>query len=1131
MKHPLLLFILISIIISCVFSQNTVYVDSFSNCIKSCGKKEQPFSNIKDAIDYLDQVTPPSPNSFNDDDWIVNRLILAPGYYSGSLNTGISIKIPIEIVSLEKSVIINQTEFQMDKNQPVIDCLGVSQGFFIDMVKKVKFVNIGIHNCVASNGGAIQSRYSNVEIVNCLFWRNRAENGAAIYSVNSDIVVINTQFIENSVGNYGSVLYTQYSTITFVGNNKVPCHSDVLSPFSNSLYSIGSLVSIETISLMSVHMQCTEGSQLIVGDSLVPCYDTFSCPNLLPKKSIDYNVFNVAPQSTCNNDFLTCGPSENCFSCETDCSCSFDGWRMDVSYNVTTINTNSLYTSNSAANAENMLLGLKDRMGMNKYVKFTSYFNVPKDGKYKFKFVGKSMGLSVYVNMIQYIRFPFTLQFESTKIISVASHHVNRIQLDVLSDVDVSQMDLSIYWKLDGSDDEYTLFQPFYNRNICGDKILDPQEDYYASPFYCTSDSNTFTTSGQCGDGICNELPTDCFADCHMLLIEHCPEQAPKYPLDEIYSKEDFLGSTLDNQYLFSLPGIQLLAHGVDIVSDKFLNSPIFHFGYCDNSSFSTVHDLYRSYVYTVPPGIHAIPVPKCSYETQSNFYSTSSHMASEMSRDTGLSIGAQLSGSYWGISAGASVAFSEEESVKAARDLEQSKSGSIVTTKVECQSTKVQLDGNRIPFHKNFLKDLAEANTVELMQAVVKKYGNVYVESADMGGRLTSVTVVSHSSSESSSSIDTSKHTKLDFAVQVSSPILNVNGDIGLSVDNKISAEQQQQFSQESQSSTIISYGGPTGAYGPDTLGSNNFGLWARAVDLLPVPIRKQYNFIVNLIPPNWMAKGSSPNQQSIVNLWTKAEYANMYKTLVGESSNIASDETIYIISSKTQFSNQPLTISGWLWDSQGNLMQFEKVLTVTSNTPFVTKLMNIMTSSITTFDHEIIDLVNSRSFIFGSQASLDAKNRYTIRLSAPEAIMCRLGDCTSMPSLYYTLRGRLGTLEVMGNPITTTNDITYSFFGKYIGELESISVSMKVTFTDDVTKINEFIFTSFTVTQSCPNSINDWGANTAEKCQIPSKQAITGVYTKIYSNINKLPEILTYNKPITKSLSTKRLTPLVPM
>ncbi|KYR00895.1 hypothetical protein DLAC_02957 [Tieghemostelium lacteum] len=1131
------LFIYFIILINRVTCQRHIYVDWKSKCVNGCGDSNQPFSNLQDAFEYLNSG---SLGGLTADEVLPDRVIMSPGYYTGNKNSNIVVKSSVEIIAIEEKYLIPAQNIDVDLNQPVIDCALVSQGFIVKDIFKFKLINIGLHRCVGNQGGALQIENSNVEIVNSLFFRNNAINGGAIYAFNSVVTLISCRFIDNVATGMGTVIFGQDSNVNMLGIMEIPCRSDENygSSLKNTIRVNNCVFNIWSIENWQLDFYCTDAT-IFVNDQPLLCsfsYETTDCPYLPGETVIYYDYFFSDKQEySCPgepNDLL-CSQLENCLACAV-CSCSFDGWSLEVYQGITTRSywEWSGNINRYAVTADNMLKGLETFFNTNVGAVLSSYFKVPYDGKYIFKIVGKNLSIySFNINSVQYLNFPPTPEFEVTKSIAITSAHVNSVTLRFVSYQDASLIDLAIYWKPENSDEDFKLFQPFYSKAICGDGIYDiGSEDYPGDSLYCPADFNGLTPMDSvCGNGICGEYPSDCFADCHMLFTDHCSEQAPTYPLGDIYSKDDFLGSTIDNQYLFSLPGLQLLSHGVDIVTDKFVNAPIFHFGYCDNSSFSTIHDLYRGYVYTVPEGIHAIPVPKCSYETQSDSYRTSSQMASEMSKETGLSVDAELGGSYWGISASASVAFSQEESVKAASELEKQTSGSIVSTKVECQTTKVQLDGSRLPFHKNFLKDLAEADTVERMRLVVKKYGQVYAKSADMGGRLTSVTVVSHESQNSYTTSDTEKHTELEFSIQVSAPILSVSGDVSVGIDNKISEERQQQFSKDSNRSTIITYGGPSGAYGPDIFGSNNFGSWASSVDLLPVPIRKQYDLIVNLIPPQWKVKGTTTDQ-TIQNLWTRAEYINMYSQLISNAGHDLEDnESIYYLNCPSCISQETLTISGFTRDPfTGVNTAYAKEVTVSeSNIVFVAPLMEI-TGGVFPHDYEIIDLVNARSFIFGAPASQQALNRYVIRLTKPKAIVCRLNNCLSMPNLFFTLRGRLGSLEAMGAPIQTSNDIQFSFIGKYIGDIDSITISMKVQFTDDVSKINEFDFSTISVTQTCPNAAGDYGEGDLSKCQITKNQPLTTFYNVIYSSVNKSPSRLAYNKPITKSLSKKRLTPV---
>lgn len=147
-----------------------------------------------------------------------------------------------------------------------------------------------------------------------------------------------------------------------------------------------------------------------------------------------------------------------------------------------------------------------------------------------------------------------------------------------------------------------------------------------------------------------------------------CPQlqQAPGLYTENIPVSNDTLGTLIKNQGLYRLPGMEHLMSGFDISTGEESILPLFYFGFCDNKIVKTVQDLWRGLIYTVPPELFAQPFPRCSFSLDSQRYSSSNKMASEMSKSTGIS--ASAGGSYRAVTLGG--AYSKENSVKKAKEL-----------------------------------------------------------------------------------------------------------------------------------------------------------------------------------------------------------------------------------------------------------------------------------------------------------------------------------------------------------------------------------------------------------------------------------------------------------------------------
>lgn len=91
--------------------------------------------------------------------------------------------------------------------------------------------------------------------------------------------------------------------------------------------------------------------------------------------------------------------------------------------------------------------------------------------------------------------------------------------------------------------------------------------------------------------------------------------------------------------------------------------------------------------------------------------------------------------------------------------------------------------------------------------------------------------------------------------------PFLVQNFAVSLDLlTRQLQKKQQKEFENNSFRSSVITYGGPPGAFGPQTSGSpTSFSTWASSVDLLPVPIEYTLKPISDIIPRSWKFSGSA--------------------------------------------------------------------------------------------------------------------------------------------------------------------------------------------------------------------------------------------------------------------------------
>eukprot|EP01132_Coremiostelium_polycephalum_P011916 gene11916-14571_t len=423
--------------------------------------------------------------------------------------------------------------------------------------------------------------------------------------------------------------------------------------------------------------------------------------------------------------------SENCLSCPSDCSqCKFNGWRFEYFSGsiplFNPLNETKLGSISSLPKPE-IFNFMQDKPCPVSGI-LSSYVKIPNNGDYSFKVIASNM------------------EVNSDRIIPLLSTHYHYITLYFFS-ISSESRNISLLWR-SNEKENYTLVEGFYSLNICKDGILDPEEKLggkYPCPIDMKSIIPKDPKSSYCGDGVCTEEPNTCIQDCYLIVSPKCE-------------------------------GIGHLRHGVDILSGSQKESPIFSFEYCDNSSFSTIHDFNRGFVYTLPKEVFASISPKCSYNTETTSYATSQEMSVDLAEKSAYLLLLLLKASL-------KVAYSKEESVEKAKQLEQKDSGSIVRTELKCSISKAHISDYK--FSREFLKDISVANTDEKMDKVIQKYGSMYYKNAILGGTLTQVTLIKSSYTRGKDTETIKKHTDYSFSGELTSPILNVKASYSESLDN----------------------------------------------------------------------------------------------------------------------------------------------------------------------------------------------------------------------------------------------------------------------------------------------------------------------------------------------------------
>lgn len=147
-------------------------------------------------------------------------------------------------------------------------------------------------------------------------------------------------------------------------------------------------------------------------------------------------------------------------------------------------------------------------------------------------------------------------------------------------------------------------------------------------------------------------------------------------------------------------------------------------------------------------------------------------------------------------------------------------------------------------------MDDLASVETVSNVTPLFRKYGTHYYKSATLGGKLKQITVLDGSYQNTKSEIELKQHAVVSLMSSISAPY-------GSSFSTNVAEASQNDYARKSVRSSIITYGGPPGAFGPSSPDApTSFGDWASNIDLLPVPIEYELVPINVLIPEHWKTK-----------------------------------------------------------------------------------------------------------------------------------------------------------------------------------------------------------------------------------------------------------------------------------
>jgi len=817
------------------------YLDSKSECIQECGSQDSPFRTFNNAITTLSKIKDHTSGAV---------LIVQEGQYFGNGNKDIHINFDISIVSIKGS------------KYTIIDCENAGNGFIITGTSTFEMNGFTIQNCNAGEGGAMFTTNPMTNLEDMIFLSNSAREGSAIYSSSQVFNIIESIFYQNTGGYtiYFNGVRSEITETVFNLNSK-----DMYCSGGSTIFAIDSRLG-SICNDCSILNRLSPDSDNICGlkSSTSTCnYDgicqdiveTFdNCPNDCQQPTAAVCVKDSICDSDNGETFETC-PSD----CDSD---EHPGWKLDIYENALLhkpTQATALFTTSAKKSSTEFIpfAEVFNFLGKQYFpvsARMTSQVQVDKDGFYFFELNTKNVNAIIFVNG----RILFdTFMADNTP--SHSSHRKILMSQDKTTDIEIvfvslsnDPRDFSFKWRHESS----TVYQSI--------------------PSYYVTLKDTF----KCGDGICNEKhPESCIADCYAHIERLCPAQSPPAPLDYTYgkTKKDTFGVLLNNQYIFSLPGIHHLSHGIDIRTGIPNPTPLFGMTYCDNTSFSIVQDPLRELVFSVPEGIFAQLYSKCTSDTVSTTYSSSNQMKKDKSEDKSIDVSANVGGGTAFIHVAVDASLSLSQSTKSAKETEDKTEGSITNTEVYCETARAHIVEHK--FHPKFIEDIAntlvmdpvgninQAETDKKMKIVIEKYGSLYHKTATLGGKLEIHTVTNHTYSRDKSTKDLAKSIDMSASAQLSSKVFSASASASGTLDSKTSKTDQSTFDNESSSSTVVVHGGEPGSYGKST--TNAFALWASTIDLSPIPVDYQVGYISDIIPSSWYLV----DRVNVKKMWARVE------------------------------------------------------------------------------------------------------------------------------------------------------------------------------------------------------------------------------------------------------------------
>ncbi|KYR00041.1 hypothetical protein DLAC_03539 [Tieghemostelium lacteum] len=804
-----------------------IEIDNQSSCNVDCVDK--PFSNFKTAIQYLHNIN----------DSTTPTIKVHYGIYSGPLNNDLDIHINLNIIGLKSnygSIIID--------GSLVGNCFNIRDS-------TVSIENIYLTRCVSKFGGGIYAENSSLLLDKVVFVKNAANSGGAIYMKSSTATISTSKFISNKANsNQGGIMFIVESTLTLL-SNRYSCNQryDFYATGNQSFVFISPL---DNEGIDSTSIVCIDDAQIRVGNNLIcgtdlnsNCNDDSGLPSD-PVPPIDnYQLERIGWKFQTYRHCVIPAIRNNHYSTDAS-SCTVAPLTITTYLEYPEIEQ---FMPSEGCFASGLLL---------------SNVIVPDSDEYYFQLESENIGILVLVDN----KVIFNSYFIS------GSDRISNSERKMMLGQDQPHLIKLIFFSIN---------EKFSERKLSLRWKRTLSDSYQPIPSTFISSTTSTTNSPVCGDGFCNEDPVTCLIDCWQDITPLCKGLAPPSPITSSYpqAEGDFIGSLVNNQYLYSIPGINHMSHGVDITTFEDQAHQIFYHGYCDNSTFSTVQSTYRKSVYTIPSSIHAQISPKCSYDIQSQSYSNSEAYSIRAGIEAGLDGSFSLSGGLFGFEAAMSASMSFSGQYAIANNLERKTSSSIHVSEFNCETTKMHL--NKANWHPSFIKDLSllhTSNSTELqtkMVSLIKRYGTLYKKSAVFGGKLLEMSTIYSEFLDSTSDQDLSWAIGGSFSASISRWGAKGSGKISGSYSSDKSESFGKRFHYQSYRSDTIVMGGSSGSYGSDL--QDPLMNWVSTIDLNPVVIRKSLGLISDLIPEDWYLDSTKSNT-NIKELWKNAENL-LYKSL----------------------------------------------------------------------------------------------------------------------------------------------------------------------------------------------------------------------------------------------------------